>query len=427
VSPDPVIASLTHAECETAGELFNELFGQLQAIGRAPDGSCTRLAWSSEIGKANAWFDASAERLDLTVALDRNGNRWAWSDPQDQGAIITGSHLDTVPRGGSFDGALGVVCGLIATNIVLGRGGEGKGLGVVAFADEEGGRFNTPTFGSRVLTGALDPAALSERTDADGIALFDAIRGAGLCPQEMGPDEALLHRLDSFVELHIEQGTLLEELGQPIGIATSIIPHGRWRVELTGQANHGGTTALGDRRDPMVALSELLAGGRRVAEQEGALVTVGKLDVWPNAPTSIAERITAWLDVRCERDDALDRVVSEIIAAVRATASEHGVDVAVQQESRSAAVHFSPVLAERISRALNRVGIDPVRMATGAGHDAGVLGGKIPTAMLFVRNQTGISHAPQERARVEDCLTGIGALVAALDELRHGEAEVGQV
>ena len=420
----PVLGGLTHAEGEAIRALFTELFEQLQCIGREDDGSWTRFAWSRAIEDADAWFDATARGLGLTPSVDRNGNRWAWSDSAATGrAVLTGSHLDTVRHGGSFDGALGVVCGLIAVSIITRRGADGRRLGVVAFADEEGGRFNTPTFGSRLMTGALDVGTVGERADADGVTLLKALREAGLRPEEMGPDEALLEQLDSFVELHIEQGGLLEELDRPLGIATSIIPHGRWRVTLTGQANHGGTTALNARRDPMVPLAELLAAGRRVAEQEDSLVTVGKLQVWPNAPTSISERVSAWLDVRSEHEDALDRVVDRITAAVRTTAAGHGVEVDVEQESRSAGVRFSPALADRIGRALARGGTPPVPMSTGAGHDAGVLAAKIPTAMLFVRNRTGISHAPQEQARVEDCLTGIGALVTALDELRSGEPE----
>jgi N-carbamoyl-L-amino-acid hydrolase len=414
---------LTETEYRTARELFADLFGRLQAIGRAPDGSSTRLAWSPEVAQAGQWFDAAAQRLGLAVSVDRNGNRWAWSAPgESTKAIVTGSHLDTVPRGGRFDGALGVVCGLIAASIVLSRGGSGKPLAVVSFADEEGGRFNTPTFGSRLLTGALAPEAVLERTDGRGVTLSAALSEAGVNPDELGHDDAVLERIDSFVELHVEQGRLLSELGRPLGIATSILPHGRWRVDLLGEANHGGTTAISARRDPMPALAELLQASRRLAEREDSLVTVGKLDVWPNAPTSIAERVSAWLDVRSERDGALDTIVGEIESTVRTVADRSGVEVRLQQESRTPEVRFSEALAARISRALAEAGLEPVPMSTGAGHDAGVLAARIPTAMLFVRNQTGVSHAAAELAAEEDCLTGIAALTAVLADLRGYES-----
>jgi N-carbamoyl-L-amino-acid hydrolase len=399
--------------------LFADLFGRLQVIGRAPDGSSTRLAWSPEASEAAEWFDGAARRLGLAVTVDRNGNRWAWSEPgEPPGAIATGSHLDTVPRGGRFDGALGVVSGLIAASVVLSRKGPGRPLAVVSFADEEGGRFNTPTFGSRLLTGLLAPDTVLERTDGEGVALSAALDEAGLNPAELGPDDVVLERIESFVELHIEQGLLLSELGRPLGIASSILPHGRWRIDLLGEANHGGTTPLAARRDPMPALAELLQASRQLAEDEESLVTVGKLAVWPNAPTSIAERVSAWLDVRSEREDALDTIVGAIDTAVRAVATQHGVEVELEQESRTPEVRFSEPLARRITRALAGVGLEPVTMSTGAGHDAGVLAARVPTAMLFVCNQTGISHAAAELAREEDCLTGIAALTTVLADLR---------
>jgi N-carbamoyl-L-amino-acid hydrolase len=300
----------------------------------------------------------------------------------------------------------------------MARGPAGKPLAVVSFADEEGGRFNTPTFGSRLLTGALAPEAVLDRVDGDGVTLAAAISDSGLAPGELGRDGALLERLEGFVELHIEQGSLLGPRGRPVGIATAIIPHGRWRITLTGEANHGGTAAMETRRDPMLPLAEVLRAGRRVAEEEDSLVTVGKVEIWPNAPTSIAERVTAWLDVRSEREEALEAIVEKIARAASASASAHRVDFALEPESRTPEVRFSAPLAARITEALARVGLDPVPMSTGAGHDAGVLAAVMPTAMLFVRNETGISHSRAESARREDCLTGIGALVSVLDELR---------
>jgi N-carbamoyl-L-amino-acid hydrolase len=266
--------------------------------------------------------------------------------------------------------------------------------------------------------GALVPGSVLERADVDGVTLAQALQAAGVDPAGMGRDEAGLRHIESFVELHIEQGTLLQEHDRPIGIATSIIPHGRWRIDLSGEANHGGTTAMDARRDPMVVLAEVLQASRRVAEEQDSLVTVGKVDVWPNAPTSIAERVSAWLDVRADHDDTLDRIVAEIGVAVNTIASDQSVGVQIAPESRTGEVRFSDQLSERIGRALATVDIAPVPMSTGAGHDAGVLASELPTAMLFVRNQTGISHSPAELARAEDCVTGIGALVTVLDELR---------
>jgi N-carbamoyl-L-amino-acid hydrolase len=310
-----------------------------------------------------------------------------------------------------------VVAGLVAAHLVRERGGERPPLAVVSFADEEGGRFGTPTFGSRLAVGALRGADVLDRVDAAGITLREALRGAGVDPDGIGPDPELVDRIAVFVEVHVEQGRRLEDLARPLGVAGSILPHGRWRVDLAGEANHGGTTALAARRDPMPALAEVIRAGRSAAEEERALVTVGKLDVWPNSTNSVAGRVSAWLDVRAGDDAALDRVLERVAAAARAAAAEDRVDVRVAMESRVGAVHFAAPLRERVAGVLEAVGVGAVRMDTGAGHDAAALAAVVPTAMLFVRNPTGVSHSAAESARREDCVQAIAALVAVLDDL----------
>jgi N-carbamoyl-L-amino-acid hydrolase len=414
------LALLTPAEEALARSLFEQLFDELAAIGSDPDGGTTRLAWTAEAEQAARWFGATSARLGLETSVDRNGNRWAGAEGAD--AVVTGSHLDTVPHGGRFDGALGVVCGLIAVHLVNRRGPTKRPLSVVAFADEEGGRFDTPTFGSRLAVGELDAHAILERRDAAGVSLRTALRSARVDPERLGRDDAVLERIGAFVELHVEQGMHLWELGQPLGVATTIKPHGRWRIDLTGEANHGGTTAMGWRRDPMLALAELLTSARRAACVDGALVTVGKLEVWPNASNSVAGRVSAWLDVRSDDEAALDLVVADVIRRVRVVAGEHRVEVEAICESRVARVRFSERLRAGIVERLARFGLDVVPMDTGAGHDAGALAAERPTAMLFVRNRTGVSHSPAEAAEVEDCITGIGGLTAVLADLA-GQAE----
>jgi N-carbamoyl-L-amino-acid hydrolase len=409
------VALLTPAEEALARSLFEQLFRELSAIGAEPGGGTTRLAWTGEAEQAARWFDATSARLGLATSVDRNGNRWAGVDAAD--SIVTGSHLDTVPHGGRFDGALGVVSGLIAVHLVNRRGPTRRPLSVVAFADEEGARFNTPMFGSRLAAGALAVDGILERRDTDGVSLGAALRAASVDPARLGRDDATLERIGAFVELHIEQGTHLRNLGQPLGVATTIKPHGRWRIDLIGEANHGGTTAMRGRRDPMLALAELLTSARRAADTEGALVTVGKLEVWPNASNSIAGRVSAWLDVRADEDAALDDVIAGVTRSVTGVAEEHRVEVGTTCESRVARVSFSDSLRTSILDSLARFGLDAAPMDTAAGHDAGALAAERPTAMLFVRNPTGVSHSLAEVAEVEDCVTGIGALTAVLGDL----------
>lgn len=410
-------AGLTQAEGRRGRELFDELFGELTAIGLAADGSTTRLMWTEETAAAAAWFDRTATRLGLHPSVDRNGNRWAWSAAPTAGAIVTGSHLDSVPGGGRFDGALGVLTGLVAAHLLTLRGGLARPLAVVSFADEEGGRFDIPTFGSRTMLGSLDVEANLERADAAGITLREALVDAGLDPTAMGRDEPSLARIGAFVEVHIEQGMLLTEVGEPLAIGTAILPHGRWRLELTGEANHAGTTALDARHDPMPVLAAAITAARAVAGEEQALATVGKVEVAPNSTNSVAGHVSLWLDARAADAQTVERVVERIVAAAREAADAHQVALDVRRESFVGAVHFSDELRERIVEVLAELGIEDVPMATGAGHDAGALAAAVPTAMLFVRSATGASHSQRELASVEDCQVGIGALTAVLAAL----------
>lgn len=412
------------AEPAYARELFQELFAELSAIGLDSNGATTRLAWSEEAAAAAEWFDRTALRLGLEPQSDRNGNRWAWAGAPGPGAVITGSHLDSVREGGRFDGALGVVSGLIAVHLLLRRGDLDAPVAVVSFADEEGGRFDTPTFGSRAMLGTLDVQAALGRRDRDGVTLGDALRSAGLDPEQLGPDPERLAQIGAFVELHIEQDTLLTERGLPLALGTQILPHGRWRIDLSGEANHAGTTPIAIRRDPMLTLAAAVTAARRVAVETGVLATIGKLEVAPNATNAIAEHVSAWLDVRAESEAMVEDAVEQIVSATRADAEVQGVGIEVCRESFVGAVHFSPQLRERVAAVLERLGIADVPMATGAGHDAGALANAAPTAMLFVRSATGVSHSPRELASLEDCQLGIGALTEVLAALANDMVKV---
>jgi beta-ureidopropionase / N-carbamoyl-L-amino-acid hydrolase len=402
---------------------FRRWFDSLAAIGGTPERGWSRFAWTEEDAAARTWFGATAAELGLVADRDGNGNLWAWwgrTLPTEKG-VLTGSHLDTVPAGGAFDGALGVVAGFTAIAELQSRSPQppARPIGVAAFADEEGARFNTATFGSRVLAGVLDPATVLDRTDRDGISLRQAVTLAGLDPSRMGPDPQRLAGIGCLVELHIEQGLALDRHQALIGLATAIWPHGRWRLDLRGEANHAGTTLLADRHDPTLVLARAIDAARRQAARVGGVATVGRVVIDPNSTNSVPGRLTAWLDARAGGDAALDNLLSEWGAEVRYAASEHGVDVDLAAESRSPAVRFDPDLADRIDRCLRRRdrGASPVPLDTAAGHDAGALAASIPTAMLFVRNPTGVSHSPLEHADTGDCLAGALALADVLEEL----------
>ncbi|MDE3130233.1 MAG: M20/M25/M40 family metallo-hydrolase, partial [Acidobacteriota bacterium] len=257
------------------------------------------------------------------------------------------------------------------------------------------------------------------RRDRDGVTLREALSDAGLQPDRVGPDRERLAQIGALVEVHIEQDTLLRERDSPLALGTAILPHGRWRIDLHGEANHAGTTPLAIRRDPMLTLAAAITAARGIAAEERALATIGKLEVTPNATNAIPERVTLWLDVRAERAATVERVVERLSAAVRTDADASGIGVEVNRESLADAVRFSAPLRERVAAVLAAHGIEDVPMATGAGHDAGALAGAVPTAMLFVRSATGASHSPRELASVEDCVFAIGALTEILAALAH--------
>jgi N-carbamoyl-L-amino-acid hydrolase len=381
---------------------FDRMWDDLAGLGRHPGtGGYRRYAWTREDADLREWFAGEAAARGLDLVADRAGNLWAWwGNPDTDGpGVVLGSHLDSVPDGGAFDGPLGVVSALAAVDALRVRGvTPARPLGVALFGDEEGARFGVACAGSRLLTGALAPDRARGLTDGDGITMAEALRRAGREPAALGRDDETLCRIGAFVELHVEQGRALD---RPVGVGTAIWPHGRWRIELPGEANHAGTTALDDRRDPMVALASVVLAARGAAAWYDALATCGKVAVAPNGVNAVPSRVTAWLDARAPRAAAVRAVVEEVTGVVEVSGGT------VVEESWTDRTPFDGDLAARLAALLG----DVPRLDTGAGHDAGILAAAgVPTAMLFVRNPTGVSHSPAEHAERADCLAGVAAL-----------------
>ncbi|MFF8095833.1 allantoate amidohydrolase [Streptomyces sp. NPDC016675] len=400
---------------------FHSMWAELLPIGRgSASGGYRRFAWTAADADCRAWFREQAEARGLTYETDRNGNQWAWhGDPAARNAVVTGSHLDSVPDGGAFDGPLGVVSAFAALDELRARGAHPtRPLGIVNFGDEEGARFGLACVGSRLTAGALTVEQAHRLTDGDGITLPRAMEAAGHDPDTLGPDPERLSRIGAFVELHVEQGRALDLSGDRIGIASAIWPHGRWRFDFRGEANHAGTTRLADRRDPMLSYAETVLAARREAELAGAVATFGKIAVEPNGVNAVPSLVRGWLDSRAADQESLDAVVTGIEKAAREHAAAQGAELDVVRESFTPVVEFDHVLRDELARIL---GTDtdlrvPV-LGTGAGHDAGILSGRVPTAMLFVRNPTGVSHSPAEYAAEDDCVAGVTALADVLEGL----------
>lgn len=394
---------------------FAGLWDDLRDVGRdARSGGYRRFAWTRADHTLREWFRGAAQSRGMTVVVDRAGNQWAWTEDPDaalaQGrtGVVLGSHLDSVPDGGAFDGPLGVVSAFAALDALRADGfTPARPLAVANFADEEGARFGIACAGSRILTGALDADRARALVDADGVTMAEAMAAAGHDPAHVGPDPETLARVGTYLELHIEQGRGLDELDRPVAVGSSIWPHGRWRLELAGEANHAGTTRMADRADPMPRLAATILAARAAATAAGCVATVGKVRVDPNGVNAIPSSVTAWLDARGPDADDVRRVVGQVAAASGADAVE---------ESWTDSTVLDGDLAADLSRLLD----DAPVLATGAGHDAGILArAGFRTAMLFVRNPTGVSHSPAEHADPDDCAHGVTALAAvARDQLR---------
>ncbi len=396
---------------------FHAMWRSLRPLGRsAASGGYRRYAWTGADADCRLWFRMQAEARRLDVETDRNGNQWAWlGDPTAGDAVVTGSHLDSVPDGGAFDGPLGVVSAFAALDELRARGVSFKRpLAIVNFGDEEGARFGLACVGSRLTSGQLTKEKAYELRDADGITLPQAMEAAGHDPETIGEDRERLDRVGAFVELHVEQGRALDLSGDAVGVASTIWPHGRWRYDFHGEANHAGTTRLADRRDPMLTYAETVLAARREAELAGAVATFGKIAVEPNGVNAIPSLVRGWLDARAADQEALDAVIAGIETAARDKAAAHGIDLAVVRESFTPVVEFRHALRDELVRLLG--GKTPV-LGTGAGHDAGILSAAVPTAMLFVRNPTGVSHSPAEFAAEDDCVAGVRALADVLEGL----------
>ena len=393
---------------------FDSLCSELADVGRdRHSGGYRRFAWTREDAALREWFAGSAAARGLDVVVDRCGNQWAWwGDPDATPGVVTGSHLDSVPDGGAFDGPLGVVSALLAVERLRREGYRpARPLGVVNFADEEGARFGVACAGSRLLTGALTAERALSLRDGDGTTMAEARIAAGQ-PTDVGRDDPTLARIGAFVELHVEQGRALADLDAPVALATSIWAHGRFRAEFDGEANHAGTTRLTDRVDPMLHQARLVLAARQAATRHDALATCGKVRVEPNAVNAIPARVTGWIDARGSRPESVQAVVEDLRTLVGEAGGEFVTESWTDETAFDAAL-----------RDTTRAALGPVpELATGAGHDAGILAeAGIPAGMLFVRNPTGVSHSPAEHAERADCLAGVDALSAVLRALLERE------
>lgn len=421
--------------------VVNSLLKAIGDIGRdAHRGGYSRPVYSDAELTLREWFVAEATSRGLDVSTDANGIIWAWWDLPNaagvagaarDGALVTGSHLDSVPGGGAFDGPLGVASALAAHDLLSAREAAGelkrtRAMAIAVFPEEEGSRFGVACLGSRLLVGAIDPAKALGLRDRDGNTFADVATAHGLDPDLMGRDDATIARIGYFVELHVEQGKGLNSeaytdhagRGPAIAVGNSILGHGRWRLRFSGQGNHAGTTLMTDRADPMIAAAQTIVTVRAIASaQDNARATVGRIEPIPGGTNVIASIVDLWLDVRHPDDAITASLVEKIHLDAQAIAAVEGCTVDLVEESLSDTVHFDTQLTQSLMNSVRvRVPAVPL-LPTGAGHDAGVLAAVVPTGMLYVRNPSGISHSPEEYVEDIDAATGAAVLADVLGDL----------
>lgn len=392
-----------------------------QAGGGGKGGGVTRLVYSRAWKDAQTFLAETMADAGLTVRWDRVGNligRLEGSDPHAP-VVLTGSHIDTVRNGGSLDGAYGIAGGIAALRLLKEtRGTPIHPIEVVSFCEEEGSRFPIAYWGSGNVTGLFDWRGGSGYRDAAQTTLASAMEAAGFGRADQ-PD-SLRSDLGAFVELHIEQGVLLERLAKQIGIVEAIVGQRRYAVSLRGSANHAGTTPMPMRADALAGAAEMIVRLETLAARNASLVaTVGRLNADPNTPNVIPGSVLFTVDVRHDNEGTLSWFCDYLFQEYSEIANRRGLELAVTPWLETKPVPMSRTLAARIEEACDALGLSSRRMPSGAGHDAQLFSPLCPTAMIFVPSKGGISHSPDEYSSPRQLADGVSVLASLLHELAY--------
>jgi allantoate deiminase len=357
------------------------------------------------------------EPLGMPVHVDAAGNLRASYAAAESSAprLLVGSHLDTVPNAGAYDGVLGVTLAVSLLEALHPRRLP-FGIDVVGFSDEEGVRFGVPFIGSRALVGRLDEELLNVQ-DGDGVSLRRAIEQFGLNPSEV-PQTRVRDEYFGYIEFHIEQGPVLEELGKPLAVVESIAGQSRLEFTFLGHSNHVGTTPMHLRRDALAGAAEWISAVESLARNTAGLVaTVGRIEAKPGATNVIAGETHVTLDVRHGSNEIRIQAVTDLVERAREITARRGLTLRSKTLLEQSAVAMNPFLVAEVERAIEKTGVAPQRMVSGAGHDAMILAEKVPAAMIFLRTPGGISHDPSESVAVEDVEKAIECGLHLLQQL----------
>ncbi|MBP1975890.1 N-carbamoyl-L-amino-acid hydrolase [Cohnella thailandensis] len=394
------------------GARLKETIETFADYGRTPNNGVTRLSLSAEDVGARNYFRSCCEELGLTVTVDDMGNMYGTlaGELGDRPPVVIGSHLDSVKKGGRFDGALGVLSGLEVIRTLVDRGVKPKvPVTVMNFTNEEGARFEPSMMASGVLSGKFDKATMLAKKDADGIAFGEALAASGF----EGDEANRLREATAYLELHIEQGPVLEKEEITIGVVDCVVGMVCYEIEVSGESNHAGTTPMGMRKDALFAATELIALFReKLGSLDDELVyTMGRLNVWPNIHTVIPNKVVFTLEAR-HKDEGVIAQVTDIIHGL--PEEQSGCSVKRTKLWGRDTVWFDQAVVGAIEASAADYGYSSKRMASGAGHDAQFVASYLPSAMIFVPSVNGQSHCEEEFTPYEDCEKGANVLLGAV-------------
>ena len=392
-------------------------------VGADPRGGWSRLAFGPEEREAHAVFERWATDLGLTSTTDAIGNTFAeLAGTTREPALLVGSHLDTVPRGGGFDGVAGVAAALEVARLLVESGGLNRTYRAVVFSGEEGARFGAPCIGSRVATGAFTTDTLRTLTDREGCSVLERATEAGLRPTNLVEAVWSQGSVSAFLELHIEQGRVLEVRGRTLGIVDAIAGSTRIELAFSGNADHSGATPMLLRHDALVGASELVVEAeRRASSHRTAVATVGDLEVEPGSFTTVPGEARLSIDIRDVDSERQRELAEELLDEAGRIAARRDLELsAVLVSDQSPVVLHKPV-REQLARAAHERDVPFCVLPSGATHDTAHVAKVAPAGMIFVPSRQGVSHAPEEWSSVEDIARGVEVMTAALRALDDQE------
>jgi allantoate deiminase len=404
-----------------------EMIEWLALYGADPEGGVTRLLYTPSWVEAQRALERKMKETGLDVFYDDAGNLFGRLETGSPGAgtIVTGSHIDTVKCGGKYDGAYGIIAGFIALQYLKDNyGSPQRNLEVISLCEEEGSRFPLTYWGSTYVTGMASYQQIENIKDAQGISFKEAMRAAGFGAGSHGVRRR--DDIQAFIELHIEQGAILEFEEKSIGIVEQIVGQKRYTVEVSGEANHAGTTLMAWRKDALQTAVQMIHYLMESAGQAGAplVATVGRLSVEPNIPNVIPDKVAFSVDVRHPSGQVLHQFSEQFLNKFKNMAAEREVGLSIENWMDENPVNMDIVLNEQVEKICRKQGVAYKYMASGAGHDSQIFASLCPTALLFVPSHRGISHSPLEYTSAKDLETGIKVLIELLYNLGY-EKEIG--